>query len=95
MNCPNCGYDSYEEGTSCFRCGVSPHIGPGPESVDAEEEKPTCPKCKKVFPIFDNWECREDQGGCGYTIPEKKKKATGRLLTNKEATEIRKRLGIE
>lgn len=94
--CPNCGKGSpvYDRQL----CSI-PDGGCGYEkSEDAEHksdpELPTCPKCAKQFPIFDGWDCRIEMTGCGYKVPEKRKKVVGRLLTNEEAAELRKKLGF-
>jgi DNA-directed RNA polymerase subunit M/transcription elongation factor TFIIS len=47
-----------------------------------------CPNCS--YPTFNGWECKK----CGYEIPQKARKAYGKLLTEEEAKEARKKLDI-
>ena len=47
-HCPNCHSPSYQEGTTCFRCGVGPQIGPGPSPADLPQNiKPGTPEHKE------------------------------------------------
>ncbi len=103
MRCPNCGYNGYQGGNeSCFQCGQSALIGPGPDdygvqsgsgtAVHSEDnnENPTCPECGACPPVFNGWHCTE----CGHTLSSKARKAQPRVLSPEESSALRKRLGI-
>lgn len=108
MSCPNCGYNNYTEGETCFQCGYEPCIGPGtdidrydapiplpPTHALAETQSVTA--WQKPCPVcgeqtFDGWDCVNSE--CTYGIPIKARKMTPRVMSPQEAASLRKQLGI-
>lgn len=85
--CSNCGGTNFKDGI-CIQCGVGPQIGP--EAERAVDRDYVCPQCGVEF---DGWDCNEP--GCGYKLPEKRRRVIGQRLSEEEASKLRKRLGIE
>lgn len=103
MRCPNCDFDGYQGGNeSCFQCGKSALIGPGPDDDGLQSESaalprlenndanPACPACGSGQSVFDGWDC----AACGYALPAKDRKAHPKTLSPQEDAALRRRLGI-